>query len=959
MSNEINGKVSDVGLVKGTVSGTGTLKGKTSTMIARDGRSAYEVAVDNGFEGTEEEWLESLKGEKGEKGDPFEYTDFTPEQLEALKGEKGDAFEYTDFTPEQLEALKGVKGDPFEYTDFTPAQLEALKGEKGDKGADGTVRFEELTPEQVESLRGEKGEKGADGTVSFDELTPEQIESLKGEKGDPLRVVGGMVSTMSGGENIYELSDGSTIRVRNGKDGAKGASGEPGKPGLSPSVSYYPTENGYDVEIYEKSYLADGSISTEVQTFQLKHGEKGDPGVYIGSGDMPDGYNVQIDPDGEAFSTEDMEALAEAIDDLADEISYDADKWGEATISQTTVFGVESGDVVWENGYINASSGTVYSKTDTNWWHTPDYIPVRDGDVILVKGSIISHNSVAMIAAYDANNAYLSEKSVKLAKGDSMYTVSAGDGIAFVRFTLGNGTNYAAQEIHITTQAPITTPKENIDHIYERLGVLDNTVKLYANSMPLIGKTVFLAGDSRSSTDYTFYKTLLEEKCGCLALNQGASGRTAAYNASDEYFERLRKNEHDFSIWLVGGNDTGASGNIGTFSTDSVNGKAGEAVVEETDISVDYNGTKFVQAIDHIMRKYKAMFYNFKELGNRRFPRMIFCTDLPQQRSNASSSWSQKENWERKRNAIIECCEKNGIPCLDLYKLCGFDMSFEPYWTEPTDKKNDNGLYFMDGLHPNQYGMDLVTSLEIEEMKRYIMTTDYIKQWRMTTDGLIMYCDGINNTGDGHDANVTTWTDLSGNGNNLINVSSSSATTPATSVKGEWLADGMHVINKSSQFLRTVNTFDLGADRTVEFRLTMNADANMTIGLYYADRLKLRSGGASFWARFGQSESVSTYDIKPGKPSRYNVPFTVTMTRHYDAEADTTTHRVYVDGIFYAEKSWAGNLRAGETAHVYIGSESTNVTVHTVRIYNRALTDEEVKSNYWYDEAHFAEGGAE
>lgn len=33
------------------------------------GKSAYEVALDNGFEGTEEEWLASLKGEKGDKGE--------------------------------------------------------------------------------------------------------------------------------------------------------------------------------------------------------------------------------------------------------------------------------------------------------------------------------------------------------------------------------------------------------------------------------------------------------------------------------------------------------------------------------------------------------------------------------------------------------------------------------------------------------------------------------------------------------------------------------------------------------------------------------------------------------------------------------------------------------------------------------------------------------------------------
>lgn len=60
--------------------------------------------------------------QNGPKGDPFEYSDFTPAQLEALKGPKGDAFTYADFTPAQLEALKGPKGDP---------------GQDGDDGTDG------------------------------------------------------------------------------------------------------------------------------------------------------------------------------------------------------------------------------------------------------------------------------------------------------------------------------------------------------------------------------------------------------------------------------------------------------------------------------------------------------------------------------------------------------------------------------------------------------------------------------------------------------------------------------------------------------------------------------------------------------------------------------------------------------------------------------------------------------
>lgn len=38
-----------------------------------DGKSAYELAKDAGFTGTEAEWIASLKGEKGDKGDPGDY----------------------------------------------------------------------------------------------------------------------------------------------------------------------------------------------------------------------------------------------------------------------------------------------------------------------------------------------------------------------------------------------------------------------------------------------------------------------------------------------------------------------------------------------------------------------------------------------------------------------------------------------------------------------------------------------------------------------------------------------------------------------------------------------------------------------------------------------------------------------------------------------------------------------
>lgn len=70
--------------IKGKAESYIKLRGKIKIPDAIVGKSAYEVAVAHGFEGTEGEWLLSLKGEPGEKGEPFEYEDFTEEQMKDL-----------------------------------------------------------------------------------------------------------------------------------------------------------------------------------------------------------------------------------------------------------------------------------------------------------------------------------------------------------------------------------------------------------------------------------------------------------------------------------------------------------------------------------------------------------------------------------------------------------------------------------------------------------------------------------------------------------------------------------------------------------------------------------------------------------------------------------------------------------------------------------------------------------
>lgn len=68
-------------VINGTVPTNGTIKGSLYTVLGKDGLSAYDIALKNGFEGTESEWLESLKGEQGERG---------IQGIQGAKGDKGD-----------------------------------------------------------------------------------------------------------------------------------------------------------------------------------------------------------------------------------------------------------------------------------------------------------------------------------------------------------------------------------------------------------------------------------------------------------------------------------------------------------------------------------------------------------------------------------------------------------------------------------------------------------------------------------------------------------------------------------------------------------------------------------------------------------------------------------------------------------------------------------------------------
>lgn len=166
-----------------------------------------------------------------------------------LKGDKGNQG-VAGYTPVKgVDYFDGKDGytpqknvDYFDGKDGTSVTVTNVSTSTADGGSN-VVTFSDGTKLTVMN-----GTKGANGTMTFEELTPEQKASLKGEDGkDGTSVTISKIteSTADGGSNVVTFSDGETMTVKNGS-----------------------------------------------------RGEKGDSGVYVGDGDMPEGYNVQIIPDG-------------------------------------------------------------------------------------------------------------------------------------------------------------------------------------------------------------------------------------------------------------------------------------------------------------------------------------------------------------------------------------------------------------------------------------------------------------------------------------------------------------------------------------------------------------------------------------------------------------------------------------------------------------------------------------
>ena len=93
------------------------------------GKSAYEIAVENGFEGTEAEWLESLKGDKGETGSQGNQGVQGPQGSQGNQGAQGPQGPTGEAGINGKSAYEIAVANGFEGTE--KEWIESLKGATG------------------------------------------------------------------------------------------------------------------------------------------------------------------------------------------------------------------------------------------------------------------------------------------------------------------------------------------------------------------------------------------------------------------------------------------------------------------------------------------------------------------------------------------------------------------------------------------------------------------------------------------------------------------------------------------------------------------------------------------------------------------------------------------------------------------------------------------------------------
>ena len=391
------------------------LKGNTEWKFISDlsgaqgiqGLSAYQVAVQHGFEGTEDEWLISLKGEKGETGP---------------KGDKGDTGEKGATGERGPQGLQGERG------------LQGVQGEKGEQGIQGPVGPKGEQGEQgIQGIQGPQGEPGPQGPKGDTgsglnikgELDSESQLPQEGVSGDAWLIAGNLYVFVGENGNVEsnpKWSNVGSIQGPAGPQGPVGPKGEQGEPGPKgePGADGAPGIQGPKGDPGEKGEKGDPGSDASVtkqnveavltgditsHNHDSRYISKSNTGTYTPTADYHPATKKYVDDTVAAVDvTEQISGKADKtyvdskLDTKVDKVSGKQLSANDYTNEdKTKLAGIAAGAEVNVNADWNAESGDAQilnKPTIITEEQVDQKINAAIGSVYKVKGSVANYNAL-------------------------------------------------------------------------------------------------------------------------------------------------------------------------------------------------------------------------------------------------------------------------------------------------------------------------------------------------------------------------------------------------------------------------------------------------------------------------------------------------------------------------------------------------------------------------------------
>lgn len=495
MSDVIMGSVPESNEITGTLASEETIEGNLATVYGKDGKSAYEIAVDNGFEGTEAEWLESLKGEKGDTGDKGDTgksgvylgSGDMPDDCNVQIDPSGEVFEITHETgnsttkvmsqkgvTDAIEAISGQGGTDTEHTNnynnphnVTASQVGAYTKSETDSAiskatSGGSVAFVDLEYNPI-SANAQSGTAVAEAiaTLTYEELSTNRLDESAVTHGMFLTVDGKEYTTGSYANNhvtdYIPVTEGENITFQAVTTGQQTRKIFPmrvvtaydanrnviSSAGSSSATSLYVVPNNV--------CFVRATITNELWGYREK-------AIVNSTEVIPyEVYKKRIMLKNEYLDEEYIASLKNGENE-ADDTYYNY-KYSTNSLDEDSV----------THGMFLTVAGQELTDASYSTSHVTDYIPVAVGESItyqaLPSGSAIrSISPMRCLTAYDANRNAISSAGVS--GGTSLYVVP--DNVCFIRATFTDA-------IWKYTKKAIVKSKDVIPYeAYEKRLVLKN-----------------------------------------------------------------------------------------------------------------------------------------------------------------------------------------------------------------------------------------------------------------------------------------------------------------------------------------------------------------------------------------------------------------------------------------------------------------------------------------------------